>query len=81
VLDWGRRKAQMKTAYATKRLNDYVIAQDEVTFEQEILTQVRQFEMLHLQIEITRKSDEVALKTLQRRGRTAISLGRLILPT
>ncbi|MBS1543861.1 MAG: hypothetical protein JST14_09525, partial [Bacteroidetes bacterium] len=52
----------MQTAYATKRLNDYVIAQDEVTFEQEIITKVRQFEMLYLQLEITRKSDEVALK-------------------
>lgn len=61
VLDWGRRKSTMQTAYANKRLQDYVIAQDEVTFEQEILTQVRQFEMLRLQIEITKKSDEVAL--------------------
>lgn len=60
VLDWGRRRAVMKTAYANKRLLDYVIAQDEVTFEQEILTQVRQFEMLRLQIEITKKADEVA---------------------
>lgn len=60
IIDWGRRKALMKTAYANKRLNDYVIAQDEVTFEQQIITQVRQFEMLRLQIEITRKSDEVA---------------------
>ena len=50
----------MKTAYANKRLMDYVISQDEVTFEQEILTQVRQFEMLRLQIEITKKSDQVA---------------------
>ena len=62
IVDWGRRKAQMQTAYANKRLNDYVIAQDEVTFEQQILTQVRQFEMLYTQIEITKKSDEVALK-------------------
>ena len=52
----------MQTAYATKRLNDYVIAQDEVNFEQEIITQVRQFEMLYGQLEITKKSDEVALK-------------------
>jgi len=37
-----------------------VIAQDEVIFEQEILTQVRQFEMLRLSIDITRKSDQVA---------------------
>lgn len=50
----------MQTALANKRLNDYVIAQDEVNFEQEITTQVRQFEMLRLQIEITNKSDQVA---------------------
>jgi outer membrane protein TolC len=62
ILDWGRRRAQMKTAYAQKRLNDYVIQQDEVTFEQQILTQVRQFELLYMQIEITKKADEVALK-------------------
>ena len=62
ILDWGRRRAKMQTAYATKRFQDYVIAQDEVTFEQKILTQVRQFKMLYLQLEITKKSDEVALK-------------------
>ncbi len=60
VLDWGRNHAMMQTALANKRLNDYVIAQDEVNFEQEIITQVRQFEMLRLQIEITKKSDQVA---------------------
>lgn len=62
LVDWGRRKAIMKTAYANKKLQDYVIAQDEITFEQEILTQVRQFEMLRLNIEITQKSDQVALE-------------------
>lgn len=60
IVDWGRRRALMKTAYANKQLTDYVIAQDEVVFEQEILTQVRQFEMLRLSIEITKKADEVA---------------------
>ncbi len=62
LIDWGRRNAMMKSAYANKRLNDYLIAQDEVLFEQEILTQVRQFEMLQLQIEITRKADQVAFE-------------------
>ena len=52
----------MKSTYANKRLNDYLIAQDEVLFEQEILTQVRKFEMLQLQIEITRKADQVAFE-------------------
>jgi outer membrane protein TolC len=60
VLDWGRNKARLRTAVANKEYTDYVIAQDEINFEQEILTQVRQFEMLRLQIEITKKADEVA---------------------
>ena len=60
VLDWGRNKSRMKTALANKKLNDYIIAQDEVNFEQAIMTQVRQFEMLRLQIEITKKADQVA---------------------
>ena len=52
----------MQSAYANKRLNDYLIAQDEISFEQTILTQVRQFEMLKSQIDITQKSDEVAFE-------------------
>lgn len=60
LVDWGRRKALMQTAYATKKLKDYVIEQDQVNFEQEIRTQVRQFEVIRLQIEITKKADEVA---------------------
>jgi hypothetical protein len=39
IIDWGRRKAMMQSAYVQKRLNDYLIAQDEVLFEQAILTQ------------------------------------------
>lgn len=60
VLDWGRNKAMMRTAMANKKLTDFQIAQDEVDFEQEVMTQVRQFEMLRLQLEITKKSDQVA---------------------
>jgi outer membrane protein TolC len=60
VIDWGRNKAMMRTTMANKKLNDYIIAQEEVNFEQEIITQVRQFELLRLQLEITKKSDQVA---------------------
>lgn len=60
VLDWGRNKSRMQTAIANKKLTDFQIAQEEIDFEQEIMTQVRQFEMLRLQMEITKKSDEVA---------------------
>jgi outer membrane protein TolC len=60
ILDWGRNKSYTRTAIANKKLNDYIIAQDEVKFEQDIFTQVGQFEMLRLQIDITKKADEVA---------------------
>jgi outer membrane protein TolC len=60
VLDWGRNKSRMKTAYANQKLNNYIIEQDEVNFEQEIITQVTQFDVLLSQIQITKKSDEVA---------------------
>jgi len=60
VMDWGRNKARMKTAYANQKLNNYIIAQEEVNFEQVIITQVTQFDVLLSQIEITKKSDEVA---------------------
>ena len=60
VLDWGRNKSRMKTALANKQLNDYVIAQDERNFEQEVITKVRQIEVLRLQVEITKASDRVA---------------------
>lgn len=62
LVDWGRRKSTMQTANARKRLNDFAVARDEISFEQTVLNQVRQFEMLKLQIEITRKADEVAFE-------------------
>jgi outer membrane protein TolC len=60
VLDWGRNKSMMRRAIANKKLADFTIAQDEINFEQAVMTQARQFEMLRLQIEITKKSDQVA---------------------
>lgn len=62
IINWGRNEARMKTALANKQLTDYVIAQEEQNFEQEIITQVRQLEVLRQQIEISKKSDEVAQK-------------------
>lgn len=60
ILDWGRNRSRVRTAVANQKLNSYIIAQDEVNFEQEIMTKVAQFEVLLSQIEISKKSDEVA---------------------
>lgn len=62
VVDWGRRKATMQTANAQKRLTDFDVERQQITFEQEVVNQVRLFETLKLQIEITRKADEVAFQ-------------------
>lgn len=62
IVNWGRNEARMKTALANKQLTDYVIAQEEQNFEQEIITQVKQLDVLQQQIEISKKSDEVAQK-------------------
>ena len=62
IINWGRNEARMKTALANKKLIDYVIDQEEQNFELEVLTQVRQLDVLKQQIEISQKSDEVAQK-------------------
>lgn len=62
IVNWGRNEARMKTALANKQLTDFVIAQEEQNFQQEIMTLVRRMSMLRQQIEISKKSDEVAQK-------------------
>ncbi|MEM6828918.1 MAG: TolC family protein [Bacteroidota bacterium] len=62
IVNWGRNEARMKTALANKQLTDYVIDQEKQSFELEVLTQVRQLEVLKQQINISGKSDEIAQK-------------------
>ncbi len=62
LLDWGRQKSRMKTALANYKLVEYTVAQEEVDFEREVYTKVKQFKMLKKKIEITKKADEISLK-------------------
>ncbi len=62
LMDWGRRKSRVKTAEASQKLVEYTVAQDIINFDEEVLTQVRQFEMLKEQIKITKVADEIAQK-------------------
>jgi outer membrane protein TolC len=62
VLDWGRQKSRIMTAQANQKLVQYQLQQDEETFEQEVLTQVRNFNLLREQLESRIKSDEIAQK-------------------
>lgn len=63
VLDWGRTKSRRMTAEANKQLVEYTIAQDKVNFEEEIFTQVRLFEMLRNQLEITSVASDIGQKS------------------
>ncbi len=60
VMDWGRRKSRLKTAEANQELTTYTVAQDQINFEQEVVTQVRLFDMLRQQVVIAEKSDDIA---------------------
>jgi outer membrane protein len=60
VMDWGRRKSRVKTAEANQELTEYTVTQDQINFEQEVITQVRLYEMLRKQVAIAEKSDELA---------------------
>ena len=62
IVDWGRQKARYMTAEANKKLVEYQVQQDESTFDQDVLTQVRNFNMLREQLVSRTKSDEIANK-------------------
>jgi len=60
IMDWGRRKSRVKTAEANQKMVQYTVDQEAINFDEEVLTQVRQIEMLKDQIKITRVADEIA---------------------
>ena len=60
VMDWGRRKSRLKTAEANQELTNYTVAQAQINFEQEVITQVKLFGMLRKQVLIAEKSDDIA---------------------
>ncbi|MGI9542110.1 MAG: TolC family protein [Cyclobacteriaceae bacterium] len=59
ILDWGRQKSIVKTAEANQKLVEYTIAQDEVNFDQEVITQVKQFDMLRNQVAVSHQADDI----------------------
>ena len=62
IVDWGRQKARIMTAEANMKLVEYTLQQEEETFEQDVIIQVRNFNMLREQLKSRIKSDEIAQK-------------------
>ncbi|MFN3840757.1 MAG: TolC family protein [Cyclobacteriaceae bacterium] len=65
LVDWGRNQARMRVAEVNSRLNDYLVEQDEINFEREIITQVNQLGVLINQLETSRQLDRVAMERYQ----------------
>jgi len=59
ILDWGRQKAIRRTAEANKELVNNTVAQEEINFRQEILTLIKQFDILRTQVITAKKADEL----------------------
>ncbi|MEZ4959801.1 MAG: TolC family protein [Saprospiraceae bacterium] len=62
IFDWGRGRAQLETASSAHELEMRTVAQEKVNFEQEILLQVKQFDLLRKQVAISLRAYEVSLK-------------------
>lgn len=60
IKDWGRSASRIKTAEANKKLIEYTVALDEINFDQEIYTQVRQFNMIRTQMPNNAEADRTA---------------------
>lgn len=60
VIDWGRARAERKTAEANLKLAEYSLQQDEISFRQEIITEVDNFRMLRDFIGYTSEAEQIA---------------------
>jgi DNA-directed RNA polymerase beta' subunit len=60
IMDWGRSKSRTATAKANLQLAQQTVAQDKMSFEQEVFTQVTLMGMLQQQVSLTARADEIA---------------------
>lgn len=60
IIDWGRQRSAVKIAEATRETTRRTVAQDEITFEQTILTLAAQLPTFHAQVQLTARADSLA---------------------
>jgi len=60
LVDWGRQKAILKTAELTRDQEQYAVAQEERTFEQNVLTQAAQLGTIGHQLALAARADSLA---------------------
>jgi len=62
IVDWGRRKAQYQMAKTNEKLVQLNIETEERTIEQQIVSLVKNYELLKNNIDLAKKTDTVALR-------------------
>jgi outer membrane protein TolC len=60
ILDWGKQRSTIKTAQINQELAQYTVEQEAATFEQAIITQVNQFQMLRERLSLSAQADQIA---------------------
>ena len=60
IMDWGRQKANVKTAEAKLQLAQYTVEQEQINFDQSVITQVNQMELLKERLRMTASADSIA---------------------
>ncbi len=65
IMDWGRGASRVKTAQANKKLVQASVQQAQVNFDQEILTQVKQLNVIKDQMQINQEADQTAAERFE----------------
>lgn len=73
IIDWGRAASRRATARANQEFAEASIEQGRLNFEQEVRTQVKLFNMLREQLQLSYDADQIA------RERYGIAKGRFLL--
>ncbi len=76
IMDWGRSKARVKTAEANQKLVEYSVRQDQINFEQEIITQAELIRSLESQLPVAEEAAVVARQRYRIAGES-FALGKI----
>lgn len=60
IMDWGRAKSRIETSKANRQFVQFQVEQDQINFEQEVITQVTLLETNRTQVELTAEADRIA---------------------
>ena len=62
IADWGRAKSRLEVARSNQEVTSMLIEQEQISFKQEILLKVQQFDLLRNQVELALRAYDVSQK-------------------